>query len=293
MANKYYHNPFRTAGGLGQSYSSRNPGGQERSVADAASPLQQLTAEENLFTFCNKSGSTIAEGQALVPDTTALTVVTATAWAQSADTALTIAEDLTSEEGLFRLIFTNSTAVFDAVADGIVVIGVDEYGETITEGILTDVTASAVLVSANLYQEITSITMTSGVNATQSTAKIAVTTKCVNALTPAAATDDLRTFVGIARGSVNSMPGTAIPDEDFGYVSMVGPVTKALVEPTTQVGGEVLATSNGAAGTLGTVTTKTGSGLAVMLDANGAHQAAASLLWIVMGGAPAEGAAWT
>ena len=282
MADKTYFNPFRKAGYIGATTTTANIGLQERSVADAASPMQQLTAEENLFIFVNKTGSTIEVGSVLIPDITAgaglITVVTAATIANS--TAQTLANNLSTEAGLFRLIFTTGTG--NPLADSLVIVGVDQYGNTITETkALT--AAQGVWVSANLWQSITSIT--TGAAHAANSATLAVTAKAVNALCPAGATDDLTTVVGFCRGAVDGMPGTAVPDEGYGYVSMLGPITQALVNPLTQTGGETLATSATTAGTLEAATTKTPMGIAIMLDANGATQASATLLWIMGGGA--------
>ncbi|KKW11345.1 MAG: hypothetical protein UY48_C0021G0007 [Candidatus Gottesmanbacteria bacterium GW2011_GWB1_49_7] len=256
------------------------------STAGSQSPLQRQIDELGLVKFVNKTGVALAPGMVLIPDITAgqglITVYTAAVFDDS--TALTLTNTLTSEVGEFRLIFTNSVAVFDA--GYVSVIGKNATGNTLSETILMHVDASSEVVSNLTYKSVTSITPLD-IDDTQDGAKLGVTAKAVNAFCLPAATASLQTGAGVCYGAVGGFDVTSVADEGTGWMATKqGAVMRVYVYKADQSPGLVLGTSATVAGYLGATTAVNATevpwtGLARLIDWNRAETPTARRLYVI------------
>jgi len=277
MANLIPYHPFYTNEGV--------------STAPNQTPMQRVTEQGGLFKFVNKSGAAIALGAALKPDIVAgkgkISIYAAAVI--TAGSALTLLNDLSSEEGLFRIACTNSILAWDALAAGIVIVGKDYLGNTQTENLATTADGNEVLTSANLYSELTSITP-GAIDTTNATAKLTVDAYCINAFdiiaTPAA---DDTALSGICMGAVDGYNSDTVADEGTGWIAMPGKIVQALIYPpaaTLQTPGTLLGSSATGTNNLGALSTAApGGAIARLLDVMGSMDAAAALRWVQLIGA--------
>jgi len=231
-------------------------------------PMQKSIGDLNLAKFVNKSGSTIAVGELLKPDIVGGKITVQAATAVTNSTAITLANDLDSEAGIFRLVFTNSTHAFLALAAGIVIVGEDENGNVNGETLATTTSGNYVLVSVNLYTKITSITP--GI-ILDSGSKLTVEAYCVNAFDQiASAAADDTAVCGICYGDVDGFNVDAVADEGTGWISLPGPIVSGLVEPASLTPGTRVGSGASVAGTFGALSTPAAGGaLGVILDCMG------------------------
>ena len=240
----------------------------------AGQPHAQMAARQGWIPCVNKTGSVIETGKQVIADVTEISVVAAAVVVD--DAAMTLADTLATENGAFRLKFTNAVNAF--LADSIVIVGKDLDNNTVTDTVVTETTAGANYLSNILFTEITSITPGTVLDTGSTLAVVAI---AVNAFAKPAATANLLTLQGTAIATVDG--GTAdydtdIADEATFFMATRG-IVPALVDPVDQAEGTILGSSGTTAGNLA-VTAVANAGKAKLLEENSAENVAGNKLYV-------------
>jgi hypothetical protein len=262
--------------------------GYDKRLAIAEQSGEQMFWDKGrCIKYINKSGATLAVGKELIPNVTAgqglINIFASATW--TAGDALALANDLSGEEGIFRLLLTNATNAF--TAGNVTITYTDIHGNAMSSTIAVTTDTNGTWSSDFLVLGGHAITVTpgSGINP-DTTEKITVQAYAINVFGLPAATADLTTGAGINQGKIDEEYITATPDEGEGIMATAGPIVLAEIYPAASMTpGTRLGTSGNTAGSLGALSTPApGGAIALLLDVVGANDVAPKKRYVMLRG---------